>query len=756
MSHHIQTILLNGTAGEAPAPAASGWLHGAEETSAAPDPLAQLVWTRAQLGEAVDVLAQRAGLAASQSAPAQPSASPQRTDDAALERWLTDLVARMHLEVEPVSVTYADVERLLRGAGPALLRVPGDGEHFLALLRGNRHTVTLIGPDHGLRRVPPQTVRAALCAAVEAPRRANLDDVLTRAGVPPKRQPRARRAILRGQLGAQRIGGCWLLRLSPAAPMNRHAAQLGLSRRVALILGGYGLHTMLLLAAWWLIGRGVLLDGFDRGWLGAWALVLLSTVPFQTLATWSFSRLAVDTGTFFKERLLYGMLQLEPAEIRQEGSGQFLGRVMESAAFERLALAGGFVVLLALIQLGMAVGILALGASGWLHALLLVLWSGLTFALGWANLRAGHNWIDAFRAMTNDLVERMVGHRTRLVQEDRSHWHADEDRMLAYYLARSQRKDQVEVQLEALIPRGWMVLGLIGVVGIFFVPAEWRNPNTLGYLAISLGGVLLAYQALTSITTGMQSIIDARLAWDQIKLLFNAAPHDATPAEQSEGSSHANGLLADLHLSQQPGQPVASLREVSFRYSDRQRYVLRDCTLQLAPGERWLLEGPSGGGKSTLAALLAGMRSPEIGTLLLWGLDQETVGRAEWRRRVVMVPQFHENHIFTGTLAFNLLMGRDWPPTAAALTEAEEVCGELGLDDLLDRMPAGLQQMVGEGGWRLSHGERSRIFMARALLQEADLIILDESFGALDPETMQLALQCVLQRAKTLLVIAHP
>jgi ATP-binding cassette subfamily B protein len=71
-------------------------------------------------------------------------------------------------------------------------------------------------------------------------------------------------------------------------------------------------------------------------------------------------------------------------------------------------------------------------------------------------------------------------------------------------------------------------------------------------------------------------------------------------------------------------------------------------------------------------------------------------------------------------------------------------------------MPAGLQQMVGESGWQLSHGERSRLYIARALLQQADLLILDESFGALDPGNLQRALRCVLQRAPTLLVIAHP
>jgi ATP-binding cassette subfamily B protein len=168
------------------------------------------------------------------------------------------------------------------------------------------------------------------------------------------------------------------------------------------------------------------------------------------------------------------------------------------------------------------------------------------------------------------------------------------------------------------------------------------------------------------------------------------------------------------------------------------------------------LEGPSGGGKSTLASIITGIREPDSGLLLLRGLDRQTAGDERWRRHAVAAPQFHENHILTETLAFNLLMGRRWPPSESDLGEAETLARDLGLGPLLDSMPAGLMQMVGEGGWQLSHGERSRIFLARALLQNADVTILDESFAALDPENLKTALGCALERAETLLVIAHP
>jgi len=142
--------------------------------------------------------------------------------------------------------------------------------------------------------------------------------------------------------------------------------------------------------------------------------------------------------------------------------------------------------------------------------------------------------------------------------------------------------------------------------------------------------------------------------------------------------------------------------------------------------------------------------------VLLHGVDRQTLGDETWRRRIAAAPQFHDNHVLTETLAFNLLLGRRWPPRPEDVDEAETLCRELGLGELLDRMPAGMFEMVGESGWQLSHGERSRLFLARALLQGGELVVLDESFTALDPGTQQTAVRCAMARARTLLVIAHP
>jgi len=269
---------------------------------------------------------------------------------------------------------------------------------------------------------------------------------------------------------------------------------------------------------------------------------------------------------------------------------------------------------------------------------------------------------------------------------------------------------------------------------------------------VGIGGILLAHRALKKLTLGLQHLVGAFISWKRVARLFHAASRSQT----EQAASPASIAVSAAQRQQNVNSVLFEASDLSFHYPQRREPVLRGCDLRIALGDRLLLEGPSGGGKSTLVSLLTGLRSPQSGLLLLGGLDRVTLGSEGWRKRVSAAPQFHENHVLTGTLSFNLLMGRCWPPRLEDLEEAEAICRELGLDDVLKRMPAGLLQMVGETGWQLSHGERSRLYIARALLQGSDLVVLDESFASLDPENLRMALACVLERTRTLLVIAHP
>ena len=291
--------------------------------------------------------------------------------------------------------------------------------------------------------------------------------------------------------------------------------------------------------------------------------------------------------------------------------------------------------------------------------------------------------------------------------------------------------------LIAIVPRGWLIVGLLGLA-----PAFLRGVDSPGRIAIAVGGILLAYRAWKRLVAGAWQLAGAAVAWQRTSVLFNAAARQELP-----GSLNVPEPVA--------ASPAVEASDLVFRYSDRTEPVLRGANLQIAHGDRVVLEGASGGGKSTLVSILAGVREPTSGRVLMHGLDRATLGAAEWRRRLAAAPQFHENHVLAETFAFNLFLGRPTVLGPSDFEEAEAICDELGLTSVLERMPAGILQTVGETGWQLSHGERSRLYIARALLQDAELVVLDESFAALDPENLKRAVECVVKRARSLLVIAH-
>src|SRR5262249_46462306 len=369
-------------------------------------------------------------------------------------------------------------------------------------------------------------------------------------------------------------------------------------------------------------------------------------------ATWTQGMLAIGVGGLLKQRLLYGALRLEPEEIRNQGAGQLLGRVIESETVESLALSGGFLALVSIIELILAASVLAAGAGGLLHGLLLVVWVALTLFLGRRYYKQSSRWADSRLTMTQELVERMVGHRTRIAQESRQHWHDGEDREVDRYFELSKRMDGTAAMLIAGIPRGWLIVGLLGLA-----PGFISNSSTAAGLAVGLGGLLLGLRAFDRLTTGLSQITDAAIAWRQVSRLFHAAERPQ-PIGSPVFALAGNPGIADDGAAKSEREPViVEAHDIIFRYRDRGEPVLRGCNLQIRSGDRLLLEGASGGGKSTLASLITGLRLPESGLLLLRGLDRQTLGAEGWRKLVVSAPQFHENHVLTGTFAFNLLMG---------------------------------------------------------------------------------------------------
>jgi ATP-binding cassette, subfamily B, bacterial len=697
-------------------------------------------WPIERLGDAVAALSRAAGLISG--APATEAASTALASDSeALSRWIEICAANMGVETEGGPISYGALEQDLRNAAPALVLLPhSEGTGLLAILAVSSQSATLLTPSRHRRRIPLHEIRTLLVKEAEAPLAAELARLLAGIGARGGRAQRMRAAILRERLGTEKVCFFWRLRLPAGAPFQRQVRAARLLGPVVSFSCAHVMQYLLGLLAWWAIGVGALQGRLDRGLLIAWILLLLTIVPLRLLASWKQGVLSVGAGALLKRRLLGGALAMEPDEIRRQGAGQFLGWVIESQFVEFLALSGGLAAVVAVLELMISGVTLAIGAGGWPHAVLFAGWLAFCATLARRYFKRNSAWASARLEMTHDLVERMVGHRTRLAQEQPERWHDGEDQLLADYLESSQGLDRAGTRLLALAPGGWLLLGFLALA-----PAFVTGAGSSASLAAAIGGLSMSYGALKRLAAGFAQCAGAAIAWRQIAPLFHAAarPRDCgSPSLAWPPAGDGNG-------------PLLRVRDLVFRYRDRGHPILQGCDLEVERDARILLEGPSGGGKSTLAAVLSGRRIPESGLLLLDGWDRHALGQETWRRRVAAAPQFHENHVFTGTFMFNALMSREWPPRAADVAEMEAICNELGLDSLLRRMPGGALQMVGESGWQLSHGEQSRLFIARALLQRAEAVVLDESFGALDPENLRRSLECVQRRAPALLAITH-
>jgi ATP-binding cassette subfamily B protein len=634
---------------------------------------------------------------------------------------------------ESVEVWGFRIEPLLRKAAPAIVPVEGGA---IGLLEIGGGWATLLRRDLGVSRVEMAELARVLCAPHAGPHRAVVGKTLDACGVSGKRRERAFDAMLRDRLRYTKVTTAETLRTPAGSSFARQLREAGVLRKAALLAGAHFAQYLLWIVAWYLLGRDALSGRLDPGWLAAWALALAALVPFRLATTWLQGAVAVAGGGLLRQRLLDGALQLEPEEVRQDGAGKFLGRAIETEAIESLALSGGLMAGLAAVELVLAALVLGAGAEPALQIPALAGWTAAAGWLAWRYYGSRKEWTSARLGMTHDLVERMTGHRTRLAQEAPEDRHTEEDRAAERYVRLAERMDRDGARLTGLMPRGWLLVAMLTMAPAFL------GARPLGVeLAVSMGAMLLAWQALRRFTAGLANLAGAAISWKQVAPLFHAS---------ARGSAEAKAVAAEA------GEVVVDAKDLAFAYAGRGIRVLDGVDVQVRRGDRVLLEGESGGGKSTLVSLLTGLRTPDSGMLLAGGLDRATIGARAWRKRIASAPQFQENHVLSGPFAFNALMGRKWPANPDEMKEAEELCRELGLGPLLERMPGGMMQMVGETGWQLSQGERSRLFMARALLQNPELVVLDESFGALDPETLRLSLECVLRRVKTLMVVAHP
>ena len=321
------------------------------------------------------------------------------------------------------------------------------------------------------------------------------------------------------------------------------------------------------------------------------------------------------------------------------------------------------------------------------------------------------------------------------------------------------------IQLALISRYLFTALALVGAVGTAAVYWLGGREAATGHLAVGTVVALAAYvtrlySPLTDLASTRVSLLGAVVSFDRVFEVLDAEPTVADKPGAAELGQVAGKVAASSVWFRYPAPSEVSVASLESRgdgttdvalSSDEGSWVLRDVSFVAEPGTMTALVGPSGAGKTTLSSLLPRLYDVTDGSISLDGIDVREVTTESLRKAIGVVSQ--DAHLFHDTIRANLLYARP-DATQAELLEA---CDAARISEVIAALPDGFDTVVGERGYRLSGGEKQRLAIARVLLKDPSIVILDEATAHLDSET-ELAVQQALAATltgRTSIVIAH-
>jgi thiol reductant ABC exporter CydD subunit len=274
--------------------------------------------------------------------------------------------------------------------------------------------------------------------------------------------------------------------------------------------------------------------------------------------------------------------------------------------------------------------------------------------------------------------------------------------------------------------------------------------------------------ALVAVAVGLR-LLGGELSFDRALFVLILAPEAYLPLRALGTNYHASseGLEAAADVFEVLEQPLPArgvrrdvpdpsrsellIEDLEVCYPGRVLPALREVTLAVKPGDVVAIAGPSGCGKSTLLSVLLGLAPQWRGSVRVGPVDLSDLDPDAWRSQLAWVPQ--HPHLFARSIADNVRLGS---PDATD-EQVRTAIADAGLDDVVARLPQGLQTVLGQDGAGLSAGERQRLALARAFVRDAPLLLLDEPTANLDGKTEEGVLAAVrrLMAGRTVLIVAH-
>jgi ATP-binding cassette subfamily B protein len=298
-------------------------------------------------------------------------------------------------------------------------------------------------------------------------------------------------------------------------------------------------------------------------------------------------------------------------------------------------------------------------------------------------------------------------------------------------------------------------------LGAMDLEARW---SPVADLLLAAGGGLVLWLGVSAVTGGRMTLGTLLVVLAYLSSLYGPIRALARLARTlARGAASRERVLevldsgevvpeADEPLPAGPPRHGLALRGVWFGYAEGAT-VLRHLDLEVAAGERVCVVGPTGAGKSTLLALLLRFYDPDAGSVELDGTDLRDLELGSLRRQLALVPQ--DPWMLDGTIADNVGFGRR--SVSPQDERLEAVAAHTGLLELIQRLPDGWSTQIGEGGVRLSGGQRRRVALARAILRDASVLLLDEPTSGLDAASEQAVLDALdlAAEGRTVLSVSH-
>ncbi|HIW77191.1 MULTISPECIES: thiol reductant ABC exporter subunit CydC [Gordonibacter] len=444
---------------------------------------------------------------------------------------------------------------------------------------------------------------------------------------------------------------------------------------------------------------------------------------------------------------LYATLERDAVFFRRSHrTGDILGLLAEDIGhLQNLYLRTVFPVAVALLVY--ALGIVVLGLFSPWFALVLALVLGVeVFLVPLVSVLANRARIERRKALKNnlygELTDNVLGASDWIFagrgQDYLDRYRASQDALRA--LDRSLNRFARWRDVASTAVFGAAAVLLLAWAGGYFGGAPGESANWIAAFVLGFFPLIDAFAPLPAAAT------ETNVYRDSIRRL-NELPEEES---EGEGAMAAPGSPTSPAPTSPAGPVDLRIDNVTFCYPGTTRDVLRGVSLHIPAGQKLAVLGCSGSGKSTLASLIRGDLAPTSGRVTLNGTDASSFGDA-MAAHIGVIQQ--QTYLFNMTLRENLRVGNP----GATDEHIRTVLDQVGLKPLVDRLPDELDTLVDEAGLRFSGGERHRIALARVLLQDTPVILLDEPTVGLDPATERALLDTIFRNAagKTLIMITH-